>query len=250
MAGAYAELLPGHPGTYQPDRDLAAAILRACPEAAEMAAHNREFIARVVLWAAREGIRQVIDAGCGLPRPDGQNIHDLAAGIRVAYADIDEETTARMRLAALRDGVVVVEGDLRDPESVLGQPAVQDLIDRGERVLLLAAAVIHYYSEDVCRRAVAAWAARLAAGSVIAVTAGRFGPKMPAMAQAYVAAGADGCRAGCHDHSPAALARIMAGLELAGPGIAPARCFRPGWEDSLPLPEDRAYMLAGLGRIR
>jgi len=44
-----------------------------------MARDNREFTGRAVAWAAREGIGQFLDLGCGYPL--GTGIHDIARAV-------------------------------------------------------------------------------------------------------------------------------------------------------------------------
>ena len=65
-----------------------------------MARHNRQYAAvqpqptagqRRVAWTARQGIRQFIDLGCGMPTVPNthQTAQAIAADARVAYVDND-----------------------------------------------------------------------------------------------------------------------------------------------------------------
>ena len=82
----------GGKDNYPVDRAAARQVLRAAPEARDIARANRAFLHRVVRFLAGEvGIRQIIDIGTGIP--DAGNVHDVAAhiapGIRVVYVDND-----------------------------------------------------------------------------------------------------------------------------------------------------------------
>jgi hypothetical protein len=126
-------LLGGY--NYNPaDKDLAAELERICPEIRAIALSGREFLARAVTWAARQGIAQFIDLGCGAPvaaeyqsvenllspRADA-DIHTSARAVNpraaVAYVDCDRlgAREARLVLEPAGPGIVVVEADLRDP---------------------------------------------------------------------------------------------------------------------------------------
>ena len=82
----------GGKDNYPVDREAARQVLRAAPEAHDIARANRAFLQRVVRFLAAEaGIRQIIDIGTGIP--DAGNVHDVAAqiapGNRVVYVDND-----------------------------------------------------------------------------------------------------------------------------------------------------------------
>ena len=106
------------------DRAEAGRLLRLYPPLAAMARENRAFLARVVTWAAGQGIGQFLDLGAGLPTV--QNTHQVARAVnpaaRVAYVDLDPVVLAHARaLLATGDGVTAVAADLRDPRRA-GEP--------------------------------------------------------------------------------------------------------------------------------
>ena len=74
------------------DRAVGEAMIKAIPNLRHMAAENRGFVHRVARdLVAREGIRQFLDIGTGIPtRP---NLHEVAQEIapetRVVYVDND-----------------------------------------------------------------------------------------------------------------------------------------------------------------
>ena len=58
----------GGKDNYPVDREAARQVLRAAPEARDIARANRAFLQRVVRFLAGEaGIRQIIDIGTGIP---------------------------------------------------------------------------------------------------------------------------------------------------------------------------------------
>lgn len=230
------------------DERLAAAIEEACPAMPQMARHARLFSARVVAWAAAEGIRQFIELGCGLP--PGPGIHDMARavrpGARVAYADSDPAVTDELG-GLLRDdereGIAVVCGDLTRPCTLMRDARLRAVIDPAEPCCLLAVGVLHMMTPRRARSLMESWASLLAPGSVAGITA----PVIPSdlmrerMARAYLT----GAR---YDVSPQVFAGWLGGLDLIDPGVAPAAGLRPGWKDSPEVPAGRAYVIAAIGR--
>jgi len=88
IARVYDYLLNGK-DNFAADREVAERLMAVAPLAAEVTRENRQFLARAVARMASQGIRQLIDLGCGMPtRP---NTHEtaraIAPGARVAYVD-------------------------------------------------------------------------------------------------------------------------------------------------------------------
>lgn len=134
------------------DRRAGEEITKILPEAMDAAWANRGFLQRAVKRLAAEwGVRQFLDLGAGLPTQ--HNTHDVveevAPGGRVVYVDHDPVVVARSReLLAGRDTVAAIEGDLREPEAVLGHPETRRLIDFTRPVGLLMVAVLHFVPDD------------------------------------------------------------------------------------------------------
>src|ERR1700729_3738063 len=80
-------------GTHHYEADVAAAerILGSVPEIQDCAWSNRGFHQRAASWIARQGIRQFLDLGSGLPTVG--NTHEVVGKIhrdaRVVYVDND-----------------------------------------------------------------------------------------------------------------------------------------------------------------
>ena len=80
------------------------------------------------------GVTQFIDIGSGLPTVG--NTHDVVRSVdtscRVVYVDNDPlvRTQSEQLLAGV-SGVKVIHGDLRDPEHLLADTELRELIDFG-----------------------------------------------------------------------------------------------------------------------
>jgi hypothetical protein len=132
------------------DRELAERLLAARPDLAARARSNRAFLRRAVRFLAGRGIRQFLDLGSGLPTAG--NVHEIAQAVeprsRVLYVDIDPVAVAHARaLLGNRRRVRVVEGDLRRPREVLGDPAGDGLLDLAEPVAVLLVSVLQFVAD-------------------------------------------------------------------------------------------------------
>ncbi len=94
VARVYNYLLGGH-GNFAADRELAGHLLEICPSLRDTARENREFLARAVTWAARQGIAQFADLGTGIPaHPSiGDAARTAAPDARIVYVDNDLDVT-------------------------------------------------------------------------------------------------------------------------------------------------------------
>jgi S-adenosyl methyltransferase len=164
-ARIYDYLLSGK-SNFKSDRDAAARIMALVPEIKDCAWANRGFHQRAARWIAGHGVRQFIDIGSGLPTVG--NTHDVVrtvdTGCRVVYVDNDPMVRAQSgQLLAGVSGVRVVQGDLRDPERLLDDPELRELIDFSQPAGLLMTAVWHFVADEsdpwgLMRRYVAALA--------------------------------------------------------------------------------------------
>src|SRR6266536_1745405 len=120
-ARIYDALLGGK-DHYSVDRKAAEAILDAAPQARQGARENRAFLQRAVRYLAREGIRQFLDIGTGLPTQG--NVHQIARQVapdaRVVYVDHDPVVHAHANaLLADQTTTLAVLADLRQPAVIL-----------------------------------------------------------------------------------------------------------------------------------
>src|SRR5580700_1041085 len=141
-ARIYDYLLSGN-NNFRSDREAAQRIMALVPEVKDCAWANRGFHQRAARWIAGRGVRQFIDIGSGLPTVG--NTHDVVRSVdvscRVAYVDNDPMVRAQAaQLLAGTSGVRVILGDLRDPDRLLTDPELRELIDFTEPVGLLMTA--------------------------------------------------------------------------------------------------------------
>ena len=221
----------GGKDNFAADRDLAERTLAMCPELPQWARDNRAFVCAAAERAARAGITQFIDLGCGLPtRPA---VHDavkpVSADATVAYVDYDPVVVLHAKALLNDTGLTAVQADLTDPDAVLADPGLRELIDPARPACAIFGGVLHFKSPDQARRICADWADRLASGSWLAVTVGRYqDPELLArLTSIYTPAP-------FHNHTPGEFATFLAGLDLVAPGVAEARRWRSGVVAGLP----------------
>jgi hypothetical protein len=248
----YDYLLGGREN-YAADRQAAEHLLRIAPGTRQMAVNNRRFLHRAVRHAAeREGVRQFLDHGSGLPTQE--NVHQIAQradpSARVVYVDNDPVVLAHARaLLADRDRTTVITADLRRVEEVLGHPDVKRLIDFAEPVAALFVSVLHCIpdSDDpggLVRRV----ADRLAPGSLVVLSHlvaddGRMRRRLTEFLH-----GATGGNWG-RVRRPDEIASWFDGLEVLDPGLVEVSAWRPDPGD-VPQAGTEWIEFGGVARVR
>ncbi len=223
----------GGKDNFQADRDAAEAIAAVFPHIRTAARENRAFLQRAVSHLAAEaGIRQFLDIGTGLPTAN--NVHDVAQGIapesRIVYVDNDPLvlTHARALLTSSDQGATAyIDADVRNPEKILLDPAVQDTLDLSEPVALLLVAILHFVEDaddpwGIVSRLVSA----LPPGSYLVLSHATFDPLDPETIAAMDAVNAGITPRFC----PRALgevSRFFDGLDLLEPGVVSVSDWRP-----------------------
>jgi SAM-dependent methyltransferase len=214
------------------DRALGEAIAEALPTIRTQVRAQRAFLGRAVRYLARDAeVRQFLDIGTGIP--SAGNVHDVAQEIapesRVLYVDNDPIVLAHAR--ALMSGtsqgsVAFIQADLREPEAILGDPAVAGTLDLAEPVGLVLVGVMHHLrDDDDPRRIVATLVDALAPGSylVLSQSTPDFDPDaMGALAAASEQGGIPNVPRSLADTEP-----FFAGLRLVEPGLVPMATWRP-----------------------
>ena len=214
------------------DRALGDAIAEALPSIRTQVRAQRAFLARAVRYLAREaGLRQFLDVGTGIPAAG--NVHEVAQEVapdsRVLYVDNDPVvlTHARALMAGTAEGrVAFIQADLREPEAILGDPAVVRTLDLAQPVGLVLVGVMHHLrDDDDPRRIVATLVGALAPGSylVLSQSTPDFDPEaMGALAAASEQGGIANVPRSLADTEP-----FFADLELVEPGLVPMDAWRP-----------------------
>ncbi len=236
----------GGTSNFAADREAAEQVLRALPEARDMAVANRAFLGRVVRFLAAAGVRQFLDVGTGIPGPGGTGevLAACAPGSRVAYVDNDPLVTAHARgLFSGQDGSCVIEADVRDPAGILADPGLSGLFDLGQPVAVLLVAVLHFIRDDPAP-VVARFRQALAPGSYLVISHGTadFDPVRSAEAVRFY----ERASAPFVLRSRAEIATWFGGLDLVEPGLVHLPAWRP---ERGPAPDPaRVWLYAGAAR--
>lgn len=204
------------------DADVQAAerILAVVPEIRDCAWSNRGFHQRAAAWIARQGVRQFIDIGSGLPTVG--NTHDVVRKIhpdaRVVYVDNDPMVELHSREILDKTGQVsVLHADLREPDSILGSPDVRRLIDPSEPTGLLMTAVLMFVEDEADPWSlVAAYLGATAPGSCLSLSHLTDDAKPPLAVDAFRRV-FDRATEQMHFRSRAQIARFFDGLEVVSP---------------------------------
>jgi hypothetical protein len=229
------------------DRKAAAEVAACRPEVVAGARANRAFLARAVRYlAGRQGVRQFLDIGPGLPAPLAT--HEVAQAIapesRVVYVDNDPLVMAHARalLTSSREGVCgYLDADLRYPEAIVKEAA--QTLDFTQPAAVILVAVLHFLPDgDDPAGLVAALAAPLAPGSFVVLShlTADFAPEAVASG---VAAYNALVPAGITARSHAQVTALLGGVALVPPGVVPVSEWRP---DHAPVHGVSADMYAGL----
>jgi hypothetical protein len=201
------------------DRQVAERITQGVPDAVDGILANRGFHGRAARWIAHQGTRQFIDIGSGLPTQNNthQTVQRVAPEARVVYVDIDPMVAAYApELVGKAGTVALVTGDLREPDKVLANPDLLELIDFAEPTALLMTAVLHFVPDSSDPWGlVARYVGVLAPGSYLALSHGTSDNMPPKQVQAGMAAYQ---RAEMiHPRAKAEVQRFFEGLELVPP---------------------------------
>jgi O-methyltransferase involved in polyketide biosynthesis len=234
----------GGKDNFAADRELAEKMLEINPLAAQMARENRKFLGKAVTYTANLGIRQFIDIGAGLPT--ALNTHNVAQRVapdaKVAYVDNDPMVVSHAKALLTKAArVIAVPGDMRDPDAILADPRLTQVISLAEPACVLLSGVLHFLDASAAREVATAFTRVIAPGSymIISVGTGQVEVARPFTA-AYTAAR-------LYIHAPDEVMTFFDGLEMVPPGLVPAR----GWEGGAParqLAPRQATFLAGVGR--
>jgi len=147
----------GGKDNFAADRANGDAVERAMPTIRLMAIENRRFLGRAARFLAeRQGVRQFLDIGTGIPAPG--NTHEVVQAVdpacRIVYVDNDPIvlTHARALLTSAPAGsVAYLDADLRDPQSILDNSELRSTLDFTEPIGLLLIAVLHFIRQDETR---------------------------------------------------------------------------------------------------
>ena len=233
----------GGKDNFAADRAIATQVLDSWGSVRTAVRENRAFLGRAVKYLASEaGISQFLDLGTGLP--SANNVHEVAQAInpeaRVVYADNDPIVLAHAR-ALLSSGprgvTAYLDADVRQPETILANPAVRETLDFGMPIALMLVAVLHFIpDEDNPREIVRTLVDALPSGSYLVAshaTAEHNPEGLSGAGQAYRQGGMRGAIRNSEEFGGLA----FAGLELVDPGVVLVSEWHPE-EPIRPLPAE------------
>src|ERR1017187_2736411 len=232
------------------DRELAEAMATLDPWIPAACKANRAVLVRAVRFLAKQGVRQFLYVGSGIPTAG--NVHEVAQrevpASKVVYADRDPGAVAEGRaLLAGNENTAVNRAATREPDHILSHPGVGRLIDFGEPVGLVLVAILHFVMDADDPHAIVTRFRDVAApGSYLAVShvTGQGNPELTAAAERiYNNRGADGQARSRED-----IAAFFGGWEMTEPGLVYAPLWRPDQPEAVPRNPEQLWFLAGTAR--
>jgi hypothetical protein len=216
------DFLLGGKDNFGADRQAAALLLAALPDAAQAARTNRAFLAHAVRYVAGRGISQFVDIGAGLPT--APNVHECAREVipdaRVVYVDSDPVVATYARaLLATDDLVTVINADARDHAAILDAPEFTRLINFAEPVCVMFVSMLHFLPASEADAAVAAFRERMAPGSYLVISAGHDNERNLSVRDKVKAAYGSGTT--LTGRSTAEIAAYFKDFDLEPPGLVP-----------------------------
>jgi nucleotide-binding universal stress UspA family protein len=239
----------GGKDNYPVDEEMGRQMLTLDPRVPVMARVNRAFMHRATRWLARDGVRQFLDVGTGIPTQP--NLHQVAQEIapdaRIVYCDNDPIVLAHA--AALLRGTdegatEYLQADVRDPDAIL--EGARKVLDFTRPVALSLIALLHFVSDedgahDLVRRLLAA----LPSGSYLVIThaTADFTPEeSKAATEKLRAAGVTLAL-----RSREEFTRFFDGLDLVEPGVEVPHRWHP--ELGEPVPGQDDGVIPGYGAV-
>jgi hypothetical protein len=232
------------------DRAVGEAMMQAIPGMRYMAGENRKFVHRAARdLVDKEDIRQFLDIGTGIPtRP---NLHEVAQQIeptaRVVYVDNDPIVLvhARALMISTEQGrSEYISADIRDPQSILGDPVLSETLDLRRPVgLTLIAILMLLADDDDPWGKVAALRDAMPSGSCLAITHPTADFNPAEMGAAVAAATGAGMTLVARTKDE--VQRFFGDWELLEPGLVPVSAWRP---DEAVTDPQAAYYWSGVAR--
>lgn len=233
------------------DRAVADAAVRVYPALPAAARANRSFLRRAVRHLLDAGVDQFLDLGSGIPTVG--NVHEIVQqekpDARVVYVDIERVAVAHSRnLLADNPRATVIQADLRDPEAVLAEPELREMLDPARPLAVLIVAVLHWIPDaDDPERIVTGYRDALAPGSYLVITHGST-EALTTTSSRHVKDAQDVFSRSENPVTPRSRERIAGffdGLEMVPPGLVQLQRWRPDDDGAV---DDRFSFLGAVAR--
>ncbi|MFE7773540.1 SAM-dependent methyltransferase [Streptomyces sp. NPDC057445] len=243
----------GGKDNYPVDEEMAKQLLTLDARGRDMARVNRAYMHRATRWLGRNGIRQYLDIGTGIPTEP--NLHQIAQQVapesRVVYCDNDPIVLAHAEalLRSTPEGATeYIQADAREPEAILD--AAGKVLDFSQPIALSLLALLHFVDdEDGAYELVGRLVQQLAPGSylVLSQTTGDFDPEKAVQARAmYRSRGLT-----LRTRSREEFTRFFDGLELVEPGVSLTAEWHPELGEVVDVLGDGPIPgYAGVARVR
>ncbi|MFF9074481.1 SAM-dependent methyltransferase [Streptomyces sp. NPDC014872] len=237
----------GGKSNYIVDRDAAHDVLATFPAIEVAARVNRAYVHRVGRYLARQGVRQFVDVGIGMPA--APNFHEVVQAVApdatVVYVDNDPIVLVyadELEDDSPPEGITrCVEADVRQPDELLA--AVEGAgIDVGRPVALSLHALLDFIPDDMHPYTIVSrLLGRLAPNSYLSLShcTGDFAPDVwKAVTRTYAQHGIP-----VKARPVAEVLRFFRGLDFVDPGLVVAHRWRPEPASGPSLVTDRQVSL-------
>jgi hypothetical protein len=213
----------GGKDNYAADRESGDEIEKRWPDIRTAVMANRAFLKRAVRYATeRRGIRQFLDIGTGLPTAD--NTHNVAQSVdptcRIVYVDNDPLVLVHARALLTSDPAgmtAYIDADLRNPQRILADRALNEILDLTQPVALMLVAILHFLPDSEDPYAIVKTLKHaLAPGSLIVLSHGSF-DMVPAAAKRAITTDAYPGQGDFHARTYGQVQRFFDGFELIEP---------------------------------
>jgi hypothetical protein len=214
-------------------RAAARRAIEIMPRIVTMARANRDFLRRAVRACLAAGVRQFLDLGSGIPTVG--HVHEIAhqvdPTVRVAYVDTDPIAVAHTELLLVNEPATsATRADLTDPADVLSAPGVAGLLDLNRPIAVIAAAVLHFVSDEHDPRGLLdTYRAATAPGSLLVFSHGARNDRRDegeAISELYRSTSHPG-----HARTEAEIRALLGEWRLLPPGLVDATEWRPDPHD-------------------
>jgi SAM-dependent methyltransferase len=231
---------------FRADRDAGERVAAELPDIVPIVRETRSFLRRVVRYLVKErGISQFLDLGSGIPTLG--NVHEVAQqydpDARVVYVDIDPVAIAHAQfILGDNPNVSAIRADIHQVDTVLGHPAVANLLDLSKPVAVLMISVLHFLTDEQEPAAVIrGFSRRVVPGSYLVMS--------------HASVDTDQIGAAIDDYRESTRSRLvlrgrdqllalLRGLEVEEPGLVPVSEWRPDTTPCL-----RSPALGALARV-
>jgi hypothetical protein len=220
------DYLLGGKDNFEVDREAAEKVAAAVPTARAEVRANRQFLRRAVAYTAGQGISQFLDIGTGIPTvgPTHEVAQSVNPQARVAYVDNDPIVLAHSRaLLTTNDQTFTIQADVREPETILGDPAIRKMLDFERPIALMLVGLLYFVDDDDDPWSlVARYRDALAPGSHLLLSHVIDTPETRAAATTYESA-----TSRLSPRSPERIEALFDGWDLVEPGIVPVHDWHP-----------------------